>query len=73
MDKDATFEANGTTIDLGKVTAFEGTEPAAADESTPPQALNVHLKDGATVFVRGEEAVQDFIETLEEHLESEGE
>ena len=72
MDENATFKADGASIDVEKVTSFENTEPAAAADA-PTQALNVYLKDGSKVSVRGEEAVQDFIETLEEHLESEGE
>ena len=74
MNQESVVGANGATINLEKVAAFEDVEltPGAAD-GAPGQALNVYLTDGRAVPVRGEEAVQNFVEALEGHLEAEGE
>lgn len=55
------FEAGDTEIDLAKVMAFEDAE--AAD-----RALTVYLTNGATVALKGEEKVQEFVQAIDEHL-----
>lgn len=74
MDRRNFVGANGAAIDLEKVAAIENiSSTSEAADGTSGQALNVYLTDGLTVPVRGEEEVQNFVEALEEHLETEGE
>lgn len=64
--EEATFETPDDTIELDKVIAVEPVEAAKKP------AVRVHLENGLVVPVKGAEEAQEFIEALEEHLESEG-
>lgn len=70
MSNDTTFETDDTTIDFEQVTAFGELDPAGTAGGAPEQ-LQVQLKDGSTVPVRGEAEVQGFVQALEAHLELE--
>ncbi len=61
MENDTVFEAGNTEIDLEKVIAFE-------DAGAAEQALTVHLTDGASVAVKGEEKVLEFVQAIDEYL-----
>ncbi len=65
MEDDPIFEAGNTEIDLDKVLAFEDAEAAE-------QELTVYLTNGATVAVKGEEKVQEFVQAIDKLLEPDG-
>lgn len=72
MGDDTTFETETTTIDLEQVIAFGDLHPVGAVGGAPEQ-LQVQLRDGSTVPVRGEAEVQGFVQALDAHLELDGE
>ncbi len=65
------FKTDDATIDLEQVTALEEATPGGTAAQTP--ALNVLLRDGSSVPVRGEDEVQEFVGALDAHLEPDGE
>jgi hypothetical protein len=70
MEHNTTFEAGDTVIDLEKVMAFEDVDTS---NGTGDQALTVYLANGATVAVKGEEKVEEFVHAIDELLVAEEE
>lgn len=65
MDKDKVFEKADKPIDLDEVVALENAE------GSKKAKLQVYLRDGSVASVEGKKKGQEFVEALDEHLDTE--